>query len=71
MKATISKQRELELIWAIDVQTECLVDLKRQIEEQADVIQLLHSLTEIQKRTIETYKQELHVKRMEQNYQLN
>jgi hypothetical protein len=47
-----NNKRVSELIWAIDIQTECLKDLKNQLEESDALIQTLYQLVEYQQSKI-------------------
>ena len=47
-----NNKRVSELIWAIDIQTECLKDLKEQLEESNTLIQTLFQLVEYQQTKI-------------------
>jgi len=64
-------KRETELIWAIDVQTECLQDLKNQLIQRDSLIKTLHTLVEYQQAKIKRINGEIHSRDMELNWRWN
>ncbi len=69
MKQTMS--REEELIWAIEVQQECLRDLKGQIGNKEEIIQLQQTLLAIREIEIEKLKKQVQQLQMETNWKWN
>ena len=63
--------REQELVWAIEVQTECLQDLKLQLLEKQRLIELQQTLLAIRNIQIEKQTREIHECKMNQNYEWN
>ncbi len=64
-------KREAELVWAIEVQTECLQDLKNLLVERDNQIQTLHTLIEYQQTKIKKLMKGIHSRDMELNWQWN
>jgi hypothetical protein len=63
--------REQELVWAIEVQTECLEDLKRQLTDKQRIIQLQQTLLTIRSIEMEKQRREIQTLQIEKNYEWN
>lgn len=63
--------REQELVWAIEVQGECLEDLKRQLVEKQKIIDLQQQLLVIRNIEIEKQRRTIQTYQIEKNYEWN
>ena len=63
--------REQELVWAIEVQGECLEDLKRQLVEKQKIIDLQQQLLVIRNIEMENQRRTIQTLQIEKNYEWN
>jgi hypothetical protein len=63
--------REQELIWAMEVQIECMADLKKQLAEKQNLIDLQATLLRIRDIQLNSQKKDLHEYQMKLNYEWN